>query len=389
MAISPELESKILRQIEYYFGDHNLSRDKFMQEEIKKDEGWIPLAVMLKFNRLAQISKDEEVIIGAVAKCTSGLLEVHEDKTKIRRNPERKIPEWDSTWKEDVQSRTLYMKGFPVDAVLDDIMPFVDKVCQTDNVFMRRLRNGTFKGSIFVTYKSADDCKKVMESESKKFKEDDADPLIFKFQKDYQTEKALEQKERKNSGHPKETSDVKSENEGKELKHKDAVLKIEGVEIEGLSIDDVKATFQDVEKDIAWVTFKKGDTTIKIRFNGDGSAAEVIKALEGKITIKEKKFELQLLEGEEEAEYWEEFRRDSAFKKKDKFGKKGGFGGGRGGGGGRGRGGGRGGRGGGGGGYHKRSGGGGRDEDEPAVKKPKSEDRDEPVVKKVKPIEGE
>ncbi len=58
-----------------------------------------------------------------------------------------------------------------------------------------------------------------------------------------QTEKALEQKERKNSGHPKETSDVKSENEGKELKHKDAVLKIEGVEIEGLSIDDVKATF--------------------------------------------------------------------------------------------------------------------------------------------------
>merc|ERR1719431_300766 len=161
-------------------------RDKFMQEEIKKDEGWIPLAVMLKFNRLAQISKDEEVIIGAVAKCTSGLLEVHEDKTKIRRNPERKIPEWDSSWKEDVQSRTLYMKGFPVDAVLDDIMPFVDKVCQTDNVFMRRLRNGTFKGSIFVTYKSADDCKKVMESESKKFKEDDADPLIFKLQKDYQ-----------------------------------------------------------------------------------------------------------------------------------------------------------------------------------------------------------
>ena len=44
------------------------------------------------------------------------------------------------------------------------------------------------QGSIFVTYKSADDCKKVMESESKKFKEDDADPLIFKFQKDYQVD---------------------------------------------------------------------------------------------------------------------------------------------------------------------------------------------------------
>ena len=54
MAISPELESKVLRQIEYYFGDHNLSRDKFMQEEIKKDEGWIPLAGA--FHRLTLIN---------------------------------------------------------------------------------------------------------------------------------------------------------------------------------------------------------------------------------------------------------------------------------------------------------------------------------------------
>ena len=43
MAVNSDLESKIIRQIEYYFGDHNLSRDKFLQEEIMKDEGWIPL----------------------------------------------------------------------------------------------------------------------------------------------------------------------------------------------------------------------------------------------------------------------------------------------------------------------------------------------------------
>ena len=43
MAVISELESKIIRQVEYYFGDHNLGRDKFLQEEIKKDEGWISL----------------------------------------------------------------------------------------------------------------------------------------------------------------------------------------------------------------------------------------------------------------------------------------------------------------------------------------------------------
>ena len=36
--------------------------------------------------------------------------------------------------------RTLYMKGFPVTASLDDIIPFVDKVCMSENVFMRRIK---------------------------------------------------------------------------------------------------------------------------------------------------------------------------------------------------------------------------------------------------------
>ena len=35
-------------------------------------------SVMLKFNRLAQMSKEAEVIAGAVAKSTSGLLEVRD-----------------------------------------------------------------------------------------------------------------------------------------------------------------------------------------------------------------------------------------------------------------------------------------------------------------------
>ena len=37
------------------------------------------------------------------------------------------------------------MKGFPATAVLDDIMVFVDKICQSENVHMRRMKDGTFK----------------------------------------------------------------------------------------------------------------------------------------------------------------------------------------------------------------------------------------------------
>jgi len=391
-----ELESKIIRQIEYYFGDYNISRDKFLQEEIKKDEGWIALAVMLKFNRLAQMSKDESVVAGAVAK--SGLMEVHDDKTKIRRNPDRKIPEFDSSWKEKVQARTLYMKGFPAETVLDDLQPFVDKVCQSENVFMRRLKNGTFKGSIFVTYQSEEDCKKLLDMKCKKYREEDEESLIIKFQKDYFAEKKDGHKERRNAD-KKDKPDNKADS--KDLKQGGAVLKIEGLNDKEISFDDIKSAFRDkVEEKVAWVTYGRGADSAQVRFSGEQSAVSVIKSLEGKLTIGEKEFTISLVEGEEEEEYWETFKRDAASKKdKDSRGFQGGRGGGfRGRGSGRGRG--RGGGGGRGGGDHKRDF--PSNDDEPTTKKSKPNDEvqqgshkrdfpsnDDPVCKKSKPNEGQ
>lgn len=371
-----ELESKIVRQIEYYFGDYNISRDKFLQEEIKKEEGWIALAVMLKFNRLASLSKDETVVADAVAKSSSGLMEVHDDKTKIRRNPERKIPEFDSSWKEKVQGRTLYMKGFPEDMVLDNLQPFVDKVSPSENVFMRRMKNGTFKGSIFVTYQSVEDCQKVLDMEEKKYKEEDKEPLIIKFQKDYFAGKKDVNKERKNAG-KKDKPEVKVES--KDLKQDGAVLKIEGLNDKDISYDDIKEVFKDkVDEKVAWVTYRRGDDAAQVRFSGDQSAVNVIKSLEGKVTVGEKEFTIAIVEGAEEEEYWETFKRDTASRRdiNKRGGSRGGSRGGRGG-----RGGGfRGGRGG-----HRGGGGsGGRDghkrdftetsADEPAIKKSKSND---------------
>ena len=56
-----ELEAKIVRQIEHYFGDYNLPRDKFLKETIKEDDGWVPMDTMLKFQRLAALSADAKV----------------------------------------------------------------------------------------------------------------------------------------------------------------------------------------------------------------------------------------------------------------------------------------------------------------------------------------
>ena len=52
------LDGKIIRQVEYYFGDLNLSKDKFMQEEIQKEEGckWLLLYSFLTFYSAYQLN---------------------------------------------------------------------------------------------------------------------------------------------------------------------------------------------------------------------------------------------------------------------------------------------------------------------------------------------
>ena len=47
-----------------------------------------------------------------------------------------------------------------------------------------------------------------------------------------------------------------------------------------------------VEKAVAWVTLNRDDPIVKIRFHGENAAADVIKELEGKITIEEVRSEV-------------------------------------------------------------------------------------------------
>lgn len=130
-------ELKIIRQIEYYFGDFNLSRDKFLKETIKKDEGWVDMETMLKFQRLAQISKDSAVILNSLKKSSTGLMEIDEEKSRIRRSPLKPLPEDESALKEQ-SKMSVYVKGFEKEkTTLDDLLDFFNKYENVINVFKR------------------------------------------------------------------------------------------------------------------------------------------------------------------------------------------------------------------------------------------------------------
>ncbi|ELW64949.1 Lupus La protein like protein [Tupaia chinensis] len=150
------LEAKICHQIEYYFGDFNLPRDKFLKEQIKLDEGWVPLEIMIKFSRLNHLTTDFNVIVEALSKSKAELMEISEDKTKIRRSPSKPLPEVTDEYKNDVKNRSVYIKGFPTDATLDDIKEWLEGKGEILNIQMRRTLQKAFKGSIFAVFENND-----------------------------------------------------------------------------------------------------------------------------------------------------------------------------------------------------------------------------------------
>ncbi|CAM1297698.1 SSB (predicted), partial [Pycnogonum litorale] len=304
-----QLESKIIRQIEYYFGDHNLARDKFLKEQVKLDDGWIPLDVMVKFNRLKSLSTDIEVIVSALKKSQANLIEIHEDSKKIRRSAEKPLPENNEEYKQEVVAKSIYAKGFPEDATLDQILEFFKGKAEVENIIMRRMDNKKFKGSIFATFKTKEEAEEFSKKEGVKYKDQD---LLLEMRPDYHKRKSechakskTEAKQKKSKDkHEKQEKgdDKKAEGDYK----KNTVLKIIDMS-DTTTREHIKAIFSPFSE-VAWVDSNRGDTESYVRFkeeNGAKEALEKVKeANDGKVTINEKDVEVSVLEGEDEEKFW-------------------------------------------------------------------------------------
>lgn len=101
-----DLEKKIIEQIEHYFGDINLPRDMFMQRKMREDGGWISLNILLRFNRLASLSRDPEFIVNAIEKSNNNLVLLSADKKKMRRNPDIPVPKMTLKRRIELSQRT-------------------------------------------------------------------------------------------------------------------------------------------------------------------------------------------------------------------------------------------------------------------------------------------
>ena len=82
--VDPDLQEKIVRQVEWYFSDENLLKDSFLMKHINRNkQGYVSLKLVASLRKVKTLSKDWRVVLESLRH--SALLALNEDETKIRR----------------------------------------------------------------------------------------------------------------------------------------------------------------------------------------------------------------------------------------------------------------------------------------------------------------
>lgn len=316
------LEKKIIKQLEYYFGDMNLPRDRFLQEQIREDgDGWVSLGIMTKFNRLKQLTSNLKMIATAVRKADSGLLEVSKDGVYMRRSPDFPLPENTEERRSEITNRSVYAKGFPLNISLDKLIAYFEKDHgHMDTVYMRRDQSKKFKGSVFAVFTSQSDADKFLAADAVKFQEDE---LVRLKKQDYFLKKQKEKKQRHLEAiqRKKEEQKKREAEEREKLKAsitRGTILHLTGFKGDKTDRETVKNYFSDFGT-IAWIDYDEGDEEGWVRFDGENKAVEGLQAAkdanDGKVVIMENELTGRILEGDEELEHWRKIFRDLAEKR--------------------------------------------------------------------------
>ncbi|XP_032679420.1 la-related protein 7 [Odontomachus brunneus] len=153
------LHAAILKQMEFYFSDANLNKDRYLSELLKKSP-YVDLDVFANFNKLSTLTTDTSRIAKALQRST--MLKVSEDGTKVcRLTPINK--------KENTDECTVYVQNLPPDSDHDWLISAFSKYGTVVYVSIPRYKsNKKIKGFAFVEFDTpmgAKQCIKAFQEE--------------------------------------------------------------------------------------------------------------------------------------------------------------------------------------------------------------------------------
>ena len=90
--MNEETQKEIRKQIEYYLSDMNLETDEFFYKVISNEkEGYLDLEYIMQCNKVKKAGWNKNMIIDSIK--DSELIELNDQKTKIRRKGNKPLPE--------------------------------------------------------------------------------------------------------------------------------------------------------------------------------------------------------------------------------------------------------------------------------------------------------
>ncbi|KAL5018412.1 hypothetical protein ScPMuIL_004134 [Solemya velum] len=145
---------QIQDQMEFYFSDANLQRDRFLKKQIDESkDGYIELSVFLNFNKIRSITTEIDDIRKGLSK--SDELQLSEDGAKVKRIKPLEMPH-------NVDERTVYVECLPHDADHDWLKKTFSSFGKIAYVSLPRYRtSGDTKGFAFIEFETESSAEKA------------------------------------------------------------------------------------------------------------------------------------------------------------------------------------------------------------------------------------
>ncbi|XP_071693315.1 la protein 1 [Rutidosis leptorrhynchoides] len=170
--LDEETVKKVIRQVEFYFSDSNLPKDKFLMNTITQSEdGMVSLALICSFARMRghlglgdikpeDVSEDTVAAVAETLKANSTTLKISEDGKKVGRTTE--LPKAEEVI-EQLDSRTIAASPIAYDVKLEEVESFFGQSAKVNSVRLPRHVGDkrVFCGTALVEFSSEEDATKI------------------------------------------------------------------------------------------------------------------------------------------------------------------------------------------------------------------------------------
>ncbi|KAK6323157.1 hypothetical protein J4Q44_G00054960 [Coregonus suidteri] len=152
-----QLLADVKKQVDFWFGDVNLHKDRFLRQLIEESrDGYVDISVLTSFNRMKNLTTDCKLIARALK--NSSVVEVSIEGTKVRR--QRPIGEDPK----DVDNRTVYVELLPKKVTHDWLERVFTKCGNVVYVSVPRYKTtGHSKGFAFIEFETEEEAQKAIE----------------------------------------------------------------------------------------------------------------------------------------------------------------------------------------------------------------------------------